>query len=728
MGSNLAFYRYAPFIQEYIYHKGWTQLRDVQVDACEAIMDTDKNVLIASGTASGKTEAAFFPMLSLLDKHPSYSIGIMYISPLKALINDQFTRLNELLEDCNIPVWPWHGDIPAGSKQRAIQNPRGVLQITPESLESLIMRQPETIKKLFKDLRFIVIDEIHILAGDDRGLQIQCLIKRIEDLTNNYPRRIGLSATLSNYELASDYINSGSNRGAAIIGLRKESKKLSLCVESFIIPSDEEGITKENNKYNNFIYNTSYGKKCIVFTNSRNDAEKVIMSLRNIAKERGDRDIFHVHHGNISEEYRAEAEEALKDPRNPAVVGATLTLELGIDIGDLDTIIQLGSPYTASSLVQRLGRSGRRSGKSSMLFLTKYYKQEDFDLWSIPWDLLRVVSILQLYIEGRWVEPLVDKQKPFSLCAHQTLSTIMSLGELRPNELAQRVLTLPAFKNKITQNEYRDLLRYMVANDYLMRLDNGNIITGMKGEAVANNYKFYAVFKDDESYTVMNGTTKVGNVQSVIGVGGVFILAGKSWRVESVDTISKTLYVSESHNNRLINFTGAGGNIHSEIIEKMRLILIDDERYRYLLDGAFELLTLSRNYLQDNKLLNRVLIENGINTYIMMIWTGTVESQTIGNLFKHGLRRELQIIDSGSMKIREQFIYFKSTLSKQELVAKFHNISIDITDPNNVITSDAPKPDKYDYMVPDSLLRTAYTYNNNNIAGAIKILRSIEEG
>ena len=195
--SNSAFERYAPFIQEYIYRKRWTDLREVQVEACDAIMDTNKHVIVASGTASGKTEAAFFPILTILEKNPSTSVGAMYIGPLKALINDQFERLNELLDDREIPVWPWHGDISQSTKRKALQVAQGILQITPESLEALLMRHPGDACRLFSDLRFIVIDEIHALMGEDRGLQVLCLIARLEKLTGCRPRRIGLSATLN---------------------------------------------------------------------------------------------------------------------------------------------------------------------------------------------------------------------------------------------------------------------------------------------------------------------------------------------------------------------------------------------------------------------------------------------------------------------------------------------------------------------------------------------------
>ena len=235
--SKSAFERYAPFIQEYIYRKKWTELREVQVEACEAIMDTDNHVIIASGTASGKTEAAFFPILTLLEEKPASSIGVMYIGPLKALINDQFERLDELLREHDIPVWPWHGDISPSVKKKALKTAQGILQITPESLEAMLMRHPGDAGRLFSDLRFIVIDEIHALMGEDRGLQLLCLLSRLEKLTGCSPRRIGLSATLNDYQPAMNYLSSGSIAETIAVGIHSHKRTISLCVESFISTS-----------------------------------------------------------------------------------------------------------------------------------------------------------------------------------------------------------------------------------------------------------------------------------------------------------------------------------------------------------------------------------------------------------------------------------------------------------------------------------------------------------
>ena len=176
------FSRFAPFIQDYIYRCKWEELREIQVLAAKAIFDTDENLLLSSGTASGKTEAAFLPVLTRLWENPSASVGVLYLSPLKALINDQFERLEGLLEEATIPVTKWHGDASAAAKKRVMKRPQGIIQTTPESLESMLMHNSSGAYRLFSDLRFIIIDEMHYFMDNDRGLQLLCLLERLARL------------------------------------------------------------------------------------------------------------------------------------------------------------------------------------------------------------------------------------------------------------------------------------------------------------------------------------------------------------------------------------------------------------------------------------------------------------------------------------------------------------------------------------------------------------------
>ena len=722
--SNSAFERYAPFIQEYIYRKRWTDLREVQVEACDAIMDTNKHVIVASGTASGKTEAAFFPILTILEKNPSTSVGVMYIGPLKALINDQFERLNELLDDREIPVWPWHGDISQSTKRKALQVAQGILQITPESLEALLMRHPGDACRLFSDLRFIVIDEIHALMGEDRGLQVLCLIARLEKLTGCRPRRIGLSATLNDYRPAMAYLSAGSSVGAIAVGITSHKRTISLCVESFPVAEDEKQAEQDLQKYYEFLYDNCHTKKCLVFANSRGNVEDVIAHMKYIAKQRGERDVFYVHHGSVSASSRQEAEHALRDHTGPTVAAATLTLELGIDIGDLDSTIQVGAPYTCSSFVQRLGRSGRRTGKSQMMFLNLYKPSYKNPYEVLPWDLLRSIAIIQLYLEERWVEPFSQKKKPFSLLAHQTLSTLMTYGELSPAELARKVLLLPAFRDTVSAGEYQDLLRYMLQEEYIQRIEGGGLIVGLKGEKITNHFSFYAVFQDEETYHVMSKDGEVGTLTNCPAADEVFVLAGRSWRVVSIDEERKIIYVARTKSNRIPAWVGTGGDIHAKIVKRMKKVLQEDTIYTYLQPNAQRLLSDARNYARENGLLDSKVLPCSENSFFLCPWCGTREIRTMAKLFSCGLK---QILDIYAVASFHYYLQITSGLSLDEFLSRCRNLSMDLDDPSMVLPQDqTPKIDKYDPMVPEALLRSAFLYNQMDVPSAIGILQEIE--
>lgn len=722
--SNSAFERYAPFIQEYIYRKKWKDLREVQVEACNAIMDTNKHVIIASGTASGKTEAAFFPILTILEKNPATSIGVMYIGPLKALINDQFERLKELLDDREIPVWPWHGDISQSTKRKALQVAQGILQITPESLEALLMRHPGDVRRLFSDLRFIVIDEIHALMGEDRGLQVLCLIARLEKLTGCHPRRIGLSATLNDYQPAESFLSAGSSVDAVTVGITNHKRTISLCVESFPVAEDEKQAEQDLQKYYEFLYDNCHTKKCLVFANSRGNVEDVIAHMKYIAKQRGERDIFYVHHGSVSASLRQEAEHALRDHEGPTVAAATLTLELGIDIGDLDSTIQVGAPYTCSSFVQRLGRSGRGTGKSQMMFLNLYEPSCKNPYEVLPWDLLRSIAIIQLYLEERWVEPFIPKKKPFSLLAHQTLSTLMTYGELSPADLARNVLLLPAFQNTVSKGEYQDLLRYMLKVEYIQRIEGGGLIVGLKGEKVTNHFSFYAVFQDEEAYHVMSKNGEIGTLTNCPAVDEVFVLAGRSWRVVSIDEKRKIIYVAPTKSNRVPAWTGTGGDIHDKVVQRMKKVLQEDTIYTYLRPNAQRLLSDARKYARENRLLDRIVFSCSEKSFFICPWCGTRKIKTMAKLFSCGLKQNLDIYAVASSYY---YLQITSGLGVEEFLSRCRNLSINFDDPDIVLPKNqTPQIDKYDPMVPETLLRQAFLYNQMDAPSVIRILRNID--
>ena len=242
------FDRYAPFVQDFIYRNNWESLRAIQAAAGDVIFNTDDNLLLTASTASGKTEAAFFPILTLFSEDMPRSVGAIYIGPLKALINDQFSRLNDLCEDAGIPVWHWHGDVAQSHKARMMKNPSGILQITPESLEAMLIRRHSALVKLFGDLRFIVIDELHSLMRGDRGGQTLCIIERLCRQAGVNPRRIGLSATIGDPQAAGEFLSYGTGRRTAVPKIEAKGAKWRLSMEHFYISNVQAADGKSEQK------------------------------------------------------------------------------------------------------------------------------------------------------------------------------------------------------------------------------------------------------------------------------------------------------------------------------------------------------------------------------------------------------------------------------------------------------------------------------------------------
>ena len=559
-----AFDRYAPFVQEYIYQNHWENLRSIQVAAADAIFNTDENVLLTASTASGKTEAAFFPIITLFSEDMPSSVGCIYIGPLKALINDQFSRLNDLCAEADIPVWHWHGDVAQSHKAKLMRHPSGILQITPESLEALLLHKHAAIAKLFGDLRFVVIDEVHSLLRGDRGGQTLCLIERLSRIAGVNPRRIGLSATIGDPEGTGEFLSLGTGRKTIIPKIDAKGSKWRLSMEHFYVKDAQAAEDKQipgalpvlEEKTDDapanadpgigYIFEHTRGKKCLVFVNSREECEMVTTTLRHYCELNHEPDRFLVHHGNLSASYRETAEGIMKDDSQYMTTVTTATLELGIDIGRLERAFQIDAPWTVSSFLQRMGRTGRRELPPEMWFVIREDEPEVRAMLptTIPWKLLQGIALVQLYLEERWVEPPRLDRLPFSLLYHQTMSTLASCGELSPRALADRVLRLHYF-HRITQEDYRVLLRHLIATDHIQQTEQGGLIVGLAGERVINSFKFYGVFQESEEYTVRSESQELGTVVSPPPVGEKLAIAGHVWQVLDVDHKRRLIYCQQ---------------------------------------------------------------------------------------------------------------------------------------------------------------------------------------
>ena len=720
------FGRYAPFIQDFIYRSGWKTLRGVQNAAGDAIFGTEDNVLLTASTASGKTEAAFFPILTLLDENPSQTVGVLYIAPLKALINDQFGRLDELCQEVGIPVTRWHGDVPQTQKRRLLRKPAGILQITPESLESLLINKHMEIPSLFGDLRFVVIDEIHSLLRGDRGLQTFCLIERLCRIAGCKPRRIGLSATLGNPEAAGAFLAAGSGRGTIIPKFDggKEVWRLSMehfynsgpqaddkrepATEALEVEAPTDTAPAAADPGIGYIFEHTRGKKCLIFTNSREECESVCQHLRQYCEVQHEPDRFLIHHGNLSASYRESAEEDMKDDDSLMSVCATATLELGIDIGRLERAFHIDAPFTVSGFLQRLGRTGRRCAPSEMWFVMREEHPEARATLPdmIPWYLIQGIALVQLYIEERFVEPPRTERLPFSLLYHQTMSTLASCGEMTPAELASRVLPLSCF-HRITQDDYRVLLRHLLEKGHLQRTENGGLIVGLTGERIVNNFKFYAVFQENVEYTVRSGSEQLGTIVKPPPVGDKIAIAGRVWVVEEVDHQRHEVYCTLVKGLIPAYFGDVAGDIHTRILERMYRVLAEAQTYPYLMRHAVSRLQEARETFQKSGMQNQPLVHLGGKMWALFPWLGSYAFITLERFLKIRCAKRLGL--KGLSPFRPYWMQFTMQVGEADFYRIVAEEAVRPFDPLELVyPNENPVFEKYDEFVPEELVRKGF--------------------
>ena len=647
------FHRLAPFIQDFIYENKWEELRGNQIAACEVIFDSDDNLLLSSGTASGKTEAAFLPILTDLFERPCASVGVVYISPLKALINDQFKRLEQLLLDSNIPVTKWHGDASPGRKERLVKKPEGLLQITPESLESLITNKRGACMSLFSDLRYIIIDEVHYFMRDVRGLQLLCVLERLRKLTGINPRRVGLSATLGDVSLAEDWLNTGTGRACAAPITDEGKRRVRLHVERFVNYADESDLIERNDSGNvvadhtggpsgdrehfEYLFKQTLDKKTIIFTNSREETEYVMASLRQLALNKKAPDVYRVHHGNVSALIRENTEDEMKDADEKIVTGATVTLELGIDIGSLDQAVQIGTPLNVSSFAQRLGRCGRRGQVPQLLFtFVESLKINSADtIGPINWDFIRTIAIIELYMKELWLEPIPPQRFAYNLLYHQSMSHLKSNGEMSPAALAQDVLSLGSFQH-IPQADYKYLLQELIATDQLQKTEQGGLIIGREGEKEVNSHKFLTVFLAPEYLLVKDENRAIGTVDKVYPVGVRFALAGLAWEVVEVNQKAKVIFVKKVPGISLVDWdVDFQSELHTKLVRKIRGILRSDEGYPYLSPRCTERLAEIRQLARGSGILENLITPLSNKKYAIFPWLGTRQLKSLHFALRH---------------------------------------------------------------------------------------------
>lgn len=718
MSSSPAYERLHPRVQRWCWEQGWRGLRDVQERAVEPLLAAERDVVLAAATAAGKTEAAFLPITSALLDDPRPSVQALYVSPLKALINDQHRRLEELAGAVGVDVFRWHGDVAAGDKRDVLEDPRGVLLITPESLEALFVLRGRRVPALLAHLRHIVVDELHSFLGGERGRQLQSLLHRVELAVRRRVPRVGLSATLGDLELAREFLRPGGGGGDVLV-IEGDAGEHELELQLRGVRSDTEALGEAEIAAH--LFRVLRGDSHLVFGSSRRAVETYAARLREACEERRLPNEFFPHHGSLSRSLREDVEAALRDRTGPRTVVCTSTLEMGIDIGEVRSVAQLGPPPSVAALRQRLGRSGRR-GQPAVLRV--YVAERALDA-AVPVqdrlreELVQAVACCELLLAG-WVEPPPAGALHLSTLVQQVLSCIAQHSGARADELF-RVLCASGPWRDFDPETFQAFLRALGEADLLTQDARGTLLTGLAGERLLADHRFFAAFATPEEYRVVADGRELGTVpvQSAVLLGAGLIFGGRRWRVAEVDEDRHEIRVTPGAAGDPPLFQGAGGEVHDEVRAPMRAVLAGTGPLVYLDRGANELLEEGRAAYAALKLADRRILEEAGDA-LLFPWAGDRVLNTLAVAL--GARGREVSNDGMVLRVRDA--------REGELWRDLGDLEADgVGDPVELAGTVAiRRGSKYDEHLPPELLARDYASRALDVPGALAAVRRALEG
>jgi ATP-dependent helicase Lhr and Lhr-like helicase len=716
-------------VQQWIWQQGWQGLRDIQEQAIEPILEAQSDLIIAAATAGGKTEAAFLPIFSkLMEVGFSNGFAVLAISPLKALINDQAHRLSHLGELLEIPVQPWHGDIDAGRKKQWRSVPKGVIIITPEALEAMLILHGHEVLRLFSGLQYVVIDELHAFIGSERGQQLRSLLHRIEMAIGKRVPRIGLSATLGDMSLAQAYLRPEQPDEVQMIISDDAGREVKLQVRGYrkVVPaifeipemSLSQDACGDEIAIADHLFKTLRGQKNLIFVNRRQDVEQYCDRLNRLCEERRVPKEFLPHHGSLSKDLRLAAEEALQESNRPANVLCTSTLELGIDVGAVNSIAQIGVPFSVASLRQRLGRSGR--GESDPSILRLYVMEPEITPMISPEEMLRPslvqsIAIVNLLLQG-WYEPPQNQRLHLSTLLQQILSVIAQWGGIRPRDCWELLCESGVFPG-VDEQMFIQVLRCLGELEMVVQGGDGLLLLGLKGERLVNHYTFFTAFKTPEEYRVTNDGKLLGMmpVEYPLIEGHFFIFAGKRWQIKRFDRTERVIEVIAATAGQVPSFGGGAGIVHDRVRQEMLRIYRSKDVPGFLDKPAKQLLQEGRNTFAHYELDSCGLVQNG-DRLLIFPWAGTVVMNTISvQLAELGYG-----VDMGKIALHVEGV--TAFILKRDLGPLLEH------PPNPVVLAEVvpnKENDKYDRFLSEALLCVNYASSHLNVGGAWDVLRGL---
>lgn len=755
--SEQAFALLHPGVQEAIWKLGWKEFKPIQVQSIHAVCETNHHLVVCAQTAGGKTEAAFLPIISRLATDPEPSVQALYVGPLKALINDQFRRLEELCANLRLPVYRWHGDVPANQKNALRDQPGGILLITPESLESNFINFGAHVPRVYRHLSFVVIDELHSFLSNVRGVHLQSLLSRLSVAAGCSPRLVGLSATLADPQAARLFLVPDAMESVQVIQDTSATREIKFGIKAFLArPQNREEPQRRlspaealrladkmlaRQMTDEVVLGNVLPQQCspaaagaeqagdeldeiadeiikhfsrstnLIFGNSKQSIEVLADRLRErVRQERWPADPFVVHHGSLSKDLREDAEATLKSGV-PTTALCSSTLELGIDIGHVRAVGQLDTPWSVSSMVQRLGRSGRRAGESAMMRM--YVREESPHSGStltdlLYPDLLRAIALTRLML-AKWLEPFDYDRMHLSTLTHQVLSCLKQTGGMRAAHLYRSLCVRGPFR-KVTQAQFGALLRGLAEHDLVEQVPTGELILALLGERITASFDFYAAFQGTEEFAIRCGTEEIGKLSAGIvpPIGEHLILAGKRWRVDEILPRQKLVLVGFSPGGQAPPFRGGGGEIHTRVVRAMRDVLIGEDEPAYLDQSSRLLLRAARRTARAVGLAESDVLA-GRRKVQWFPWVGTRGLFTLSQLaksWKIGHRMDRLSI-TYHLPSREAFHEHlrQVTTSKPDALALARLLPVKVVE-------------KFDTYVPEALLDAANAHSRLDVHDA----------
>ena len=579
--ESSAYQRLHPGLRRWIHDQGWASLHDIQSAAIPLILDGD-DVIISAGTAGGKTEAAFLPIISRLAAERSrrpVGLGALCVSPLKALINDQHTRLVGLCESVGLQAHRWHGDVAASRKHQVLARPSGILIMTPESLEALFVNRGNQVSVLFSSLKYLVVDEMHSFLSTPRGAQLQSLLDRVEQSSSTATRvaRVGLSATLGDLRSAARFLRPSRSGSDSVRFVEEPANRTTIKLQVRGYVASEDADEQPHRQIAAHIFAVTHGRDNLVFANSRASVETYTDLLARLSSQAGIANEYHAHHGSLSRHMREGVETDLKARRQPTTAICTSTLEMGIDIGSVSTVTQIGPPPSVSSMRQRLGRSGRRGQPPILrMYVTETNagqgERDDSIVGELKCSTVRTVAMTQLML-SRWVESSPDPGYHYSTLIQQILSSVAQHSGMTPKDLF-RTLCGPGPFHLVDTERFIRLLKVMAAGDLICQSHSGLILPGAVGERQLAHYSFYASFQTPSEWNLVAGGKPLGTLPMARPLfrGQMLVFAGRRWEISAINHESRSVLLAAATRGDAPSFGGTSVLVSTKVRSQMRAV------------------------------------------------------------------------------------------------------------------------------------------------------------